>query len=289
MDAGAPRSSSAGVVDRDARADGAEPLGTAYPAYLWGALSLDRSDIGEWHVLTDGTALKVAIWALATLVAVYAVRSTGTTAAPGWLLLLVVAIAAFRFQRLLSIYGVVWLALVPAWAARARLESVFRRLWAARPAVTWACLLAALVALIARDVRERPWGLRDPTVPDADGGVAYPVGVVEYLRDRRVAGNMVIPFEVGAFVSWNLYPAIKVSLDGRYEAAFAPSLVREHIEFFGAMPSWPRLLSDYAPDLVLAKRTDPVVTALRADGAWTQTYVDEAFVLFARQGFLRDG
>jgi hypothetical protein len=265
------------------------PYGTAYTAYLWSALSLDRSAIGEWHVLTDGNALKVAIWALATLVSLYAVRSTGTTAAPGWLLVLVVAIGAFRFQRLLSIYGVVWLALVPPWAARARLETVFRRLWAARPAATWACLLAALIALIARDVRERPWELRVPTVPDADGGVAYPVGVVEYLRDRRVAGNMITPFEIGAFVSWNLYPAIKVSLDGRYEAAFAPSLVLEHIEFFDAMPSWRRLLSEYRPDLVLAKRTDPVVTALRTDGAWTQTYADEAFVLFARPGFLRGG
>ena len=56
------------------------PYGTAYPAYLWDALSLDRRVIGEWHVLTDGDALKVAIWALATLVSVYAVRSTGTTA-----------------------------------------------------------------------------------------------------------------------------------------------------------------------------------------------------------------
>jgi hypothetical protein len=52
----------------------------------------------------------------------------------------------------------------------------------------------------------------------------YPAGVVDYLRARHVTANMVTPFELGAFVSWNLFPSLKVSMDGQLlEGNFEPS------------------------------------------------------------------
>jgi hypothetical protein len=260
------------------------PYGAAYPAYLWEALRMDRGAIGEWHVLADGDPLKLPVWGLATLVFVYSIVPTGLRRAPGWLLLLVMAVGAYRYQRLLSIYAVVWLALVPPLIARTRLDGVFRRLWTARPMVTRAVLLTALLATIVRDVAERRWELRIPGRPEVQGGIAYPVAIVDDLHARGASGTMITPFEAGAFVSWYLHPAVEVSLDGRYEAAFDPSLVREHMDFFAAMPGWQGFLARYRPDFVLAKATDPVVPLLRGFDEWREIDADDAFVVFARSG-----
>jgi hypothetical protein len=260
------------------------PYGAAYPAYLWEGLGMDRSVVGEWRTLADAEPFKIAIWAAATALLVFVVAQRGPRAAPGWPLVLALAAAAYRHQRLVSVYAIAWLAHVPAWAEPVRLGAVFRRLWLARPALTRAVLAAALAAAVARDVRERRWELRVPVVPDAETGIVYPAGVVEHLREHRLAGDVITPFELGAFVSWHLHPAIRVSLDGRFEAAFAPSLATDHLEFYAAAPSWERFLARHPADWVLAKATDPVVARLRASGAWSEVYVDDAFVLFGRTG-----
>lgn len=44
------------------------------------------------------------------------------------------------------------------------------------------------------------------------------------------------PFASGAYVSWNLYPDMMVSMDGRYEVTYLDSTMGEHVRFFTALP-----------------------------------------------------
>jgi hypothetical protein len=90
----------------------------------------------------------------------------------------------------------------------------------------------------------------------------YPVGPVAYLRAHEVRANVLVPFGVGAFISWKLHPSIKVSLDSRYEAAFRPELLVTHLDFFAARDGWRRFLEAHPTDLVLALTTAPIVRAL---------------------------
>ena len=66
-----------------------------------------------------------------------------------------------------------------------------------------------------------------------------------------------VPFETGAFVSWKLYPAVKVSCDGRYEVAYPPAQVQELWDFYASQRDWQQILRRYPPDVVLVPRPNP--------------------------------
>ena len=257
------------------------PYGTAYPAYLWEALRMDRSLIGEWRTLGDPQALALPIWGLSLLVFTYGWLPDGPWQRPGWLLVTASALMAYRHQRHLSIYAVVWLAHVPAMIEHGRLGRTFRRVWFARPLLTHGFLVLGICAAGLHATVERRWELVLPSRSDGANHAVYPIGVVDYVRRHAISGRMVTPFELGAFVSWKLHPAIRVSLDGRYEAAYEPALLVEHVAFYGGRPAGQQFLETYPSDFVLAKRTDSIVSQLRSAQRWHVVYEDDAFMLFA--------
>jgi hypothetical protein len=90
------------------------------------------------------------------------------------------------------------------------------------------------------------------------------------------------PFMVGPFVTWKLAPRVNVSLDGRYEAAYPVRLLTEQSDFYDARPGWPAMLDRYPTDVVLARRTAPVVAVLPTQATWRLVYQDNEYVLFSR-------
>src|SRR6185436_1067217 len=162
---------------------------------------------------------------------------------------------------------------------------VLQRLWERPPTLATYTTGVALIAVSASlFISHRPWRLTVPgTTPDG-APVPYPVGPVEYLAANHVRANVLVPFGVGAFVSWKLHPRIKVSLDSRYEVAFRPELLVAHLDFFAARRGWRDFLDAYATDLVLAPAGAQVVDALTTQSGWSIVYRDDAYVLFARPG-----
>ena len=73
----------------------------------------------------------------------------------------------------------------------------------------------------------------------------YPLGAVDYLAANQFQGKLVTDFDAGAYVTWKLYPRVLVSLDGRYEAAFKPGVMEEHIELFDAKENWGKWLDQW--------------------------------------------
>jgi hypothetical protein len=112
--------------------------------------------------------------------------------------------------------------------------------------------------------------------------VVYPVGAVDYLRRSDFRGNLLTPFSAGAFVTWELYPDVLVSLDGRYEVAFEPGLLDRHLAFYRAEGDWERLLDDPPADAVLARSDAAVVAELGRRPGWGRVYSDDAYHVFAR-------
>jgi hypothetical protein len=261
------------------------PVGVAYPRYLfWEGLWLDRSLISEWQPLWTAGASTLAVWIVSVVVEAYALLKVGRRRAPGWVLVVVTALLALRHQRHLPIYGVVWLAQALPVAQRTPFGALLERLWGARPLLTAAVLTAVSAWLLVRVGGARPWKLQLPVTPHEEGGVFYPLGVVAYLDAERFAGNVVVPFELGAYLSWKLDGRVKVSIDGRYEVAFDPSLLREHVRFYTGETAAIDLPERYGSDAVLVPHGWPVAAALSASGRWRQVYVDDAFELFARPG-----
>ena len=92
------------------------------------------------------------------------------------------------------------------------------------------------------------------------------------------------PFDWGGYVSWKLFPAVKVSLDGRYEVAYPAWLEDESYRFYVAEDGWRDVLTKYPTDLVLAPTALPIAHSLASAGDWRRVYGDGIFELFARPG-----
>ena len=55
----------------------------------------------------------------------------------------------------------------------------------------------------------------------------------------------------GAYVSWELYPKVKVSIDSRYEVAYPIGSLEEETDFYTASDNWESILNKYDTHAVL--------------------------------------
>lgn len=262
------------------------PYGFDYYSYLLHGLTMPRPLVTEWQPLWTAEPTMFRMFLVSLLVATYAVVKLGVRQAPGLLIVAVTAYLAARHTRHVSIYFVVWLCLVPGYVQRIGLGTTLMEAWRRRR--RWIAAGAALVAGVSlvRAVECEPWRLVVPTtIADEQlGRPVYPVGAVEYLRDVRFVGNLFTPFVPGGYCLFQLHPAVKVSLDGRYEVAYQHGILEENVAFYAAEPGRLATLQKYPTDLVLVPRSAPVYAKLRDETPWRETYVDDVYALFARPG-----
>jgi hypothetical protein len=112
----------------------------------------------------------------------------------------------------------------------------------------------------------------------------YPVGPVEYLSGQDFHGNFYVMFDYGAYVLWKMYPAVKVSIDSRYEAAYPDWLVTENVQFYSAMEGWQDILTKYPTDIVLIPKALPIASVMPRAQGWKRVYTDRAFEIYERPG-----
>jgi hypothetical protein len=260
----------------------ATPYGVVYYAYLWRALTFNRTLIEEWAPLWRApSSIAMLVYAVSVLVAIYAWLRLGPSASPGWPLVAVAAAGALRHQRHVTFYAVIWFCLVPGWTEASPVGVLFRDFWSRRrlALAVWATVL---VAAFAADVRSPIWRLGVPANPSDHPQIVYPVGAVEYLRAHHAACNLLVPFEYGAYVSWMLAPAVKISLDSRYEVAYPSALLDEHLRFYAATQGWRDMLERYPTDAVLVRHGEAIEPVLDQESGWRRVYDDDAYTIFAR-------
>ena len=98
------------------------------------------------------------------------------------------------------------------------------------------------------------------------------------------------PFHCGAYVSWAMYPNVKVSLDGRYEVAFAEEVMLAHQQFYEAKSGWESVLKQYDHDMLLVPQDAAIrVQVMDERGSrlpgWRLVYQDNAYAILARDEF----
>jgi hypothetical protein len=266
----------------------ANPYGWEYVPYLWHAILLDRPLVAEWAPIWDAQVEPVylAFYAASLLVLLYALARAGKPQnLPGLLLVLVAAFFAARSHRFLPLYAVVWISYVPGYIAGTDFKVMLDRLWRRHSFAIALVVLLSGAGLIGQAVQMRFWELRIPTVRGTDQ-IHYPAGAVEYLAEHGFAGNLMTPFDAGAFVSWKLYPAVKVGMDSRYEVAYPAAAADENFALYTGEPGWQEVLEKYATHAVLVPSWSPLNAHL-ADLApsWRRVYVDDGYAIFARDGF----
>jgi hypothetical protein len=78
-----------------------------------------------------------------------------------------------------------------------------------------------------------------------------PVREVDILALAGAKGNAATPFAWGSYVSWRLYPNVKISMDGRYETTFPESTFDLNNAFYDHQGDWFRLGREFKVDYVI--------------------------------------
>ncbi len=263
------------------------PYGINLPIYLYHGTTLERPLINEWQPLL--TAINdtgfLTLLGVSILLALIGFKNTWRTRPFEVFIIALTAYLALKHVRHLSIYAIVWGCIVPANLMHSsigkELTTIGYRL--AKPLTVFAA--AAGIYCLAMATQERFWEMQVPSYSEAaqPKGMLYPVGAVNFLNETGYEGNLMVPFNIGAFVSWNLYPKVKVSIDSRYEAAYPEGSIETALDFYDAKDGWQKTLESHETDAVLIPNFMPVYERVANQTDWHLHYKDSMFSVFTKQ------
>jgi hypothetical protein len=152
---------------------------------------------------------------------------------------------------------------------------LFRRL---RAALSSALAVPALLTLLVVFANAAP----NIGIPEGTLGKTGPFGAVRFIKENRLSGNLYLPLQWGGYATWELYPRIRVSMDGRNVSLYPSQMVRDNIEFYllddGDVNQPLRFDSHY----LLVPSDSPVLARVAGDGRWRRIFEDPDSVLFVR-------
>ena len=263
------------------------PYGLEYPVYLFRALLMERPLIAEWHpffTFVDDLHT-ISLFVISLLIAVAAFWNKTKTHLFAILTVTLTAWLTLKHARHLSLYTVAWICLVPAAVQGTLISEHLSAIWnrMSRKFVVAAMIYSLIAVGVA--VKGKFWELQVPSEPGTGTAkhMYYPAGPVEYMRKTGFTGNLMVPFESGAFVSWSLYPSVKVSIDSRYEVVYPPGALEEAVAFYRAQDGWRETLKRYPTDAVLVPSQKSLNGLLEKDANWHLHYRDRGFSLFLRE------
>jgi hypothetical protein len=128
--------------------------------------------------------------------------------------------------------------------------------------------------------------LRNPQPAVGPGGhglgTTNPCGVTRFMAERHLQGNLFTPLWWGSYITWRLYPDIRVSMDGRNVSLYPDEMVQENLKFYWIDATEANLQapSQYATDLLLVPVDVPVFHLISRDPRWIPIYRDRDSALF---------
>ena len=286
------------------------PYGWDYVPYLIRAIRMPRALIPEWNAIWQLDTFDALIYfsiSFAVAIAALYVNWTRTSAKPGddpadqrpvWsrdlftpMALLLTAYMAAKHYRHGSLYAVTWMCLVPPLLVGTSFSEAIEKIWNTRAKMINVFAIAIAVVAIGLSIKSEFWQLRVPGQRAyADEPIlVYPVGPVDYLADNKFEGNLYVPFNLGAYVSWKLYPQVKVSIDSRYEVAYPPGALEKNVVCYFAMEGWPAKFNEHRADAILLPKSQKLAGEMSVLGQldrwqhWKVCYSDDEFLLMVRR------
>jgi hypothetical protein len=260
----------------------ANPYGYKLHIFLYRSLRVVRP-ISEWNPvpILDGSFLSFKILLVIFAVAViFARRKTSWWETGGLFLMLY---ASIRHQRHIPFFAIMAGPYLIHWGSRfmSEIQGRWPRTVLTRGSLAMIAVFFSLLAIYqaAEGIgiyRLAKWRIIvDPAV--------YPVAAVRFMAQNKFKGNLLLPFEWGEYAIWKLYPACRVSIDGRFRTAYPEHVIQDHFQAFQNREKFGKLLEKYPADLVLTRQS-PVVNDLINGGAsnWLYVYSDNLAVILIR-------
>lgn len=271
------------------------PYGWHYWIYLAEAITMPRPEITEWvsilgawtQKLHRPTVIYLVVLLVFTACLFYLTARPEPTASLALLVTLLAGVKHIRhlvfFYLLLAVYTAPLLSRYlqgmsrrPGWQ---RLR--FWLLQSPRQPGRW--ILVGLALVFLWQLGRHPWWqLTVPACPQHRlDQLYYPVGAVAWLKEQGYQGKLLTTYNWGEFLLWELYPAFRVGLDGRYETVYPAAVHRPYMNFLYACPGWEEFLASYPPDFILLEKQEKIAQLLQAHPAWQVLYQDEISIILA--------
>lgn len=114
------------------------------------------------------------------------------------------------------------------------------------------------------------------------GILVYPNRAVAFLQANHIQGNLWCPFHWGEYLFWNLYPNVKVSMDGRYEAIYPLNVVADSNAFYQP-PYQTQKPLQYKTTLVMIPSDKAMLVAkFEQEPGWRLLYQDSVARIYSR-------
>jgi hypothetical protein len=261
------------------------PYGFHYYPYLLNAITMERPHIPEWGSILTISNSEIIFFIILLLISGYAFWRRGFANTNGIFLLLITAIVSIKSNRLLPFYAILWIYYVPSWLETTSLRKNIDNIFCKQKLFLIAFYLVISIFCGLKVLQFSPWNLQIPDSKRPSWGEhqIYPVGAVKYLRFHDFKGNILVPFDWGAYISWKLYPNVKVSLDSRYEVAYPKQVVNDQVALFMGEQNWKELLVKYAPDIILTHRRLPLTNLIKGSIDWEKVYTDHQWDIYAKK------
>jgi hypothetical protein len=243
------------------------PYGVQFWHYLIPALLHPRARISEWRPLPllgwEQFAGFRIFFGLTLAMVALGWRRVGRKNFHGLAVLALTSYMGWRSRRHGPFFGVAALAfagsyyagVASVWAARIRMK--LNPVWAVGILYVGIAFYAALEVL-----------------PGVSGQLLAPIGEdpvreTDILSRAGARGNLASPFGWGSYLTWRLYPNIKVSMDGRYETTYPESTFNLNAAFFDHAGDWFAMCGAYKVDFVILDLRD----RLRPEDLMARGYV----------------
>lgn len=109
----------------------------------------------------------------------------------------------------------------------------------------------------------------------------FPVKAVQYMKERRLDGNVFNEYDWGGYLIWSRYPDNKVFVDGRADI-YADRVIPDYIKITAAGEDSYPVFTRYNADYVLMRKGQPFIRLLAEHEDWEKLYADETAVLLGR-------
>jgi hypothetical protein len=261
------------------------PWGLSAPQWLIQSVAWSRPAIQEWNPTPFGWE-HAPFFLLAAIALITVLTAPRAQRGPlwSWIVLMILGLAALRYVRHTPLFAIAAMALLPSplLAALERLQGQASGLVrlaeskAFRTLSTALLIMAAMGILAASPVfrGERRFAMEIPRDQ-------YPVAAVDFIKQTRIEGNLLVWFDWGEMCIWEL-PACPVSIDGRLDTCYPMPLIAAHWRFYnGGMETGPELDLRQA-DLALLPVGLKGWQAIAALPDWRPVYRDELAELWVR-------
>lgn len=108
---------------------------------------------------------------------------------------------------------------------------------------------------------------------------SYPVKACEWLRANG-SGNLLVGFNIGSYALWRVYPALRISVDGRYEELYPQSTIDLVSRALSPLDSGHQAaIEELDPDFILL---DAKLKISEFGSKWNLVYNDGQYQVIAR-------